>query len=63
MHIFQVEFYNFQQESSFLAPLMVVEGQGLFFISEKGQGAFLTPKKEQGAIFTFKKRQGIFLTF
>ena len=48
MHTFQIEFYDFRQESSFLTLLMVGKGQGLFLISEKGQGAFLTNKKWQG---------------
>ena len=63
MLTFQVAFYNFWQESSFLTLLMLGKGQGLFFISEKGQSAFLTSKKGKGAILTFKKRQGIFFTF
>ena len=62
-HTFQVEFYDFRQESSFLILLMVRKGQGFFFISEKGQGAFLISKKQQGAILIFEKRQGIFSTF
>ena len=62
-HTFQVAFYDFRQESSFLTLLMVGKGQGLFFISEKGQGAFLTTKKGQDAILTFIKRQGTFLIF
>ena len=57
-HIFQVEFYDLRQESTFLALLMVGKGQGLFFISEKGQVAFLNSKKGQGAILIFKKRAG-----
>ena len=47
-HTLQIEFYDFRQESSFLALLMMGKGQGLFFISEIGQGAFLTSKKGQG---------------
>ena len=62
-HTLQVAFYDFQQESSCLALLMMGKGQGLFFISEKRQGAFLTSKKGQGAILTFKKGQDAFLTF
>ena len=61
-HTFQAEFYDFRQESSFLALLKVGKGQGLFFIFEKGQGAFLTSKKGQGAILIFNRRQGAFLT-
>ena len=62
-HTFQVTFYNFCQESSFLTPLIVEKGQVLFFIFEKGQGEILTPKKGQGAILTFWKKLGTFLTF
>ena len=62
MHTFQIAFYDFWQESSYLALLMVRKGQSLFFMSEKGQGAFFTPKKGQSAILTFKKKQGAFLT-
>ena len=62
-HTFQVKFYDFRQEFSFLALLMVGKEQGLIFISEKGQVAFLTSKKGQGAILIFKKRQRTFLTF
>ena len=41
VHTFQVAFSDFQQESSFLALLMVVKGQRLFFIFDKRQGSFL----------------------
>ena len=54
-HTFQIAFYGFWQESSFLALLIVEKKQGLFFNPEKGLGAFLTSKKEQDAILTLKK--------
>ena len=47
-HSFQVEFYDFRQESSFLTLLMVVKRQGAFLTSEKGQGVILTFKKGAG---------------
>ena len=48
MHIFKVAFHDFQQESIFLALLLVEIGQGLFFISRKWQGAFWTFEKRAG---------------
>ena len=53
MHAFQVAFYDFRQESSFLTLLMVGKGLGIFFSSEKGQGVFLTFKKRAGRNFNF----------
>ena len=38
MHIFQVAFHDFQQESGFLALLMVEKEQGAFVTSEKRAG-------------------------
>ena len=55
MHTFQVEFYDFQQESSFFVLLIVGKEQGLFFISKTGQDAFLTPKKGRIHFLLFKK--------
>ena len=52
MHIFQIAFCDFRQESGFLALLIVEKGQGLLFTSKKGKGLFLISKKGQAALLT-----------
>ena len=51
-YIFQIAFRDFQQESSFLALLMVEKGHGLLFSSKTGKGLFLTSKNGQGTFLT-----------
>ena len=45
MHIFQIEFHDFQQESGSIYPADAGKGRGLLFTSKKGQCLFLTSKK------------------
>ena len=62
MHIFQLAFRDFWQESGFLALLMMKKGQGLLFISIKGKGLFLTSKIGQSTFLTSKKMGGVGVT-
>ena len=51
--IFLMPLLDFQQESGFLALLMVKKEKGLLFTSKNGQDAFFTSKKRAGHIFVF----------